>query len=173
MMARAALKGRKIGEGPRPFAAYVPAASVAAASFLATLPVEISRGWVPDFAFLMLLAWRLLRPDVWPAWWGAPLGLFNDLVAGTPIGFSVTLWTAALLLLDLIERRTMWRDYWIDWGLAALLVIAYEAAEWRVAQMMGASLPFLSILPSAILSILAFPLAAWTAARLDSWRLGR
>lgn len=173
-MARASLsRGKKIGHGPRREAAYVPAASVAAVSLLAALPIVTSTGWFPDFGFLMLIAWRLLRSDAWPDWWAAPLGLLNDLVTGHPIGFSVALWTAAMLLLDLVDRRTMWRDYWIEWGLAAVLLLAYEAAEWRVAQMMGASLPFSSIVPPLVISVLAFPIAAWAAVRLDRWRLGR
>jgi rod shape-determining protein MreD len=67
----------------------------------------------------------------------------------------------------------MWRDYWIEWALAGILLLAYESAEWRVAQMMGASLPFLSIVPPLVISVLAFPVAAWAAVRLDRWRLGR
>lgn len=172
-MVRAALKGRKIGEGPRPAAAYIPAASVVLGSLLSTFPIVSTSGWYPDFGFLMLLAWRLLRADVWPAWWAAPLGLANDLITGTPIGFSIALWTAAMLVLDLIDRRTMWRDYWIEWGLAGVLLFAYEVAEWRVAQMMEASLPFTSVVPPTLIAVLAFPIAAWAASRLDSWRLGR
>jgi rod shape-determining protein MreD len=173
-MVRAALQGRKIGQGPHPAATYVPAVSVVVASVLATLPIVSKGGWYPDAGFLMLIAWRLLRSDVWPSWWAAPLGLVHDLVTGAPIGFSVATWTAAMLLLDLVDRRTMWRDYWIDWGLAAVLLFAYEAAEWRVAQVMGASMPFVAtVLPPAAISILAFPIAAWLASRIDSWRLGR
>lgn len=172
-MPRAALRGKKIGQGPHPAAAYIPAASVAVASLFSTLPIISSGGWYPDVAFLVLIAWRLMRSDAWPAWWAAPLGLVNDLVSGSPIGFSVALWTAAMLLLDLIDRRTMWRDYWIEWGLAGMLVLGYEAAEWRVAQMMNASLPFASVAAPTLISVLAFPVAAWTVARIDSWRLGR
>jgi len=121
----------------------------------------------------VLIAWRLLRADVWPAWWAAPLGLFNDLMAGLPIGFSVTLWTAAMLALDMADRRTMWRDYWIEWILAAILVALYEIAQWRIAQVMGASLPFRSVAPPIVVAILAFPIAAWMVAQIDRWRLGR
>lgn len=172
-MVRAALKGRKIGEGPRAAAPYIPAASVMASSLLVLLPIVSSNGWYPDFGFLMLIAWRLLRSDVWPAWWAAPLGLANDIITGTPIGFSVALWTAAMLLLDLVDRRTMWRDYWIEWALAGVLLFLYEVSQWRVAQMMGASVPFVFVAPPVIISVLAFPIAAWVAARLDIWRLGR
>ena len=67
-MVRAALASkRRIGQGPRPAAAYLPAASVIAASLLSALPIVSDTGWWPNFAFLVLIAWRLLRADVWPA----------------------------------------------------------------------------------------------------------
>ena len=172
-MVRAALQGRKIGQGPRPTAAYVPAASVVAASLLSALPIISTSGWYPSFGFLVLIGWRLLRPDVWPIWWAAPLGLANDLIAGTPVGLSVVTWTAAMLALELLDRRTMWRDYWVEWGLAAALIIMHETAEWYVAGLTGAALPFSAMVPPLLISTLAFPVAAWAVSRLDSWRLGR
>lgn len=173
-MVRAALAPHKnIGKGPVPGARFVPAISVIFASLLTALPIVSMSGWYPDFGFLMLLAWRLLRNDAWPAWWAAPLGFFNDLVTGHPIGFSVALWTAAMIALDLTDRRTMYRGYWLEWILAALLLLANETAEWRVAQVMGASLPFVTVLPPLLISVLAFPIFAWIVSRLDLWRLGR
>ena len=173
-MVRAALgSGRRIGQGPRVGAAYVPAASVVAASMLSALPIVSTSGWYPEFGFLALIAWRLLRSDPWPAWWAAPLGFANDLITGAPIGLSVALWTATMILLDLVDRRTMWRDYWIEWALAALLLLLNEAVERWIAGMMGAALPIVSIAPPLLISIFAFPIAAWAVARIDRWRLGR
>ncbi len=173
-MVRSALASRRrIGQGPRLAAAYVPAATVLAASYLSALPIISETGWWPDFGFLVLIAWRLLRADVWPAWWAAPLGLANDLLTGAPIGLSIAMWTAAMLTLDLIDRRTMWRDYWIEWALAALLILAHEIAEWRVADLMGAPLPLVSVLPPVLIAIFTFPLAAWLVGRIDGWRLAR
>jgi rod shape-determining protein MreD len=173
-MVRAALgTGRRIGQGPRTGAAYLPAASVVAASMLSALPIVSTSGWYPEFGFLALIAWRLLRSDPWPAWWAAPLGLANDLITGAPIGLSVALWTVTMILLDLVDRRTIWRDYWIEWALAALLLLLSETIEWWIAEMMDASLPFVSIMPPLLISIFAFPIAAWAVARIDHWRLGR
>lgn len=173
-MVRSALaSSRKIGQGPVAAATYVPAASVIAGTLIATLPIVVQNGWFPDFGFLALLAWRLLRADVWPSWWAAPLGLINDLVAGYPIGLSVSVWTASMLLLDLLDRRTIWRDYWIEWGLASLLILFSEAAQWQAAKWMGAGVPFASMLPPLLISVAAFPVVAWIVARLDRWRLGR
>jgi rod shape-determining protein MreD len=173
-MARSALQTQsRLNRGPRQGVTMIPAASVVAGSLLAILPVVADRGVWPDFGFLMLIAWRLLRADAWPAWWAAPLGFVNDLVTGIPIGFSVALWTAVMLVMDLIDRRTQWRDYWIEWALAAVLILAAEAAEWKVAAWSGAPVPFAHMLPAIIVSILAFPLFAFIASRLDRWRLGQ
>jgi rod shape-determining protein MreD len=173
-MVRAALSsGRRVGQGPRVGATYLPAASVVAASLLSALPIVSTSGWYPEFGFLALIAWRLLRSDPWPAWWAAPLGLINDLITGAPIGLSIALWTATMILLDLVDRRTMWRDYWIEWALAALLLLFNELVERWVAGMMGAAVPIVSVAPPLLISIFAFPVAAWAVARLDHWRLGR
>ena len=173
-MVRAALESRRrIGQGPIAGAGYVPAASVVAASLFSTLPIIVQAGWFPDFGFIVLIAWRLLRADAWPAWWAAPLGLINDLVTGYPIGLSVAMWTFSMLALDLVDRRTIWRDYWIEWILASLLILLNEAAQWQVAAWMGARVPFSAMIPPIIISIAAFPVAAWVVSRLDRWRLGR
>ena len=173
-MVRAALRSkRRIGQGPRRGAAYIPAATVVGGSLLSALPIVSMSGWYPDFGFLVLIAWRLLRSEPWPAWWAAPLGFVNDLLTGSPIGLSVTLWTVTMLILDLIDRRTIWRDYWIEWVLASILLLANVSAEWHVASVMGAPLPFTSVIPPLLVAVFSFPIVAWLVSRLDRWRLGR
>ena len=173
-MVRAALATkRRIGQGPRTGAAYVPAMSVVAGSLLSAMPIVSVSGWYPDFGFLILLGWRLLRADAWPAWWAAPLGFVNDILTGAPVGMSVALWTAVMIVMDLVDRRTIWRDYWIEWALAALLILAAETMEWWLAALNGAGFAFRSTLPPVLVSVLAFPIVAWLVSRLDRWRLGR
>jgi rod shape-determining protein MreD len=172
-MVRSALQTQgRLNRGPRRGVTAIPTISVVAMSALAILPVVADRGGWPDFGFLMLIAWRLLRADAWPAWWAAPMGFVNDLLTGMPLGLSVALWTAVMLAMDLVDRRTQWRDYWIEWAVAALLILAAESADWKVAAWSGAAVPFTHMLPSLIISILAFPLFAFIASRLDRWRLG-
>jgi rod shape-determining protein MreD len=78
-----------------------------------------------------------------------------------------------MLALDLIDRRTVWRGYWMEWVLAAVLIAINEWFEWQIAGLMGASVPFSRVLPPLVISIFLFPLVAWFVARLDQWRLGR
>ena len=85
-MVRSALaqRGAGIGRGPRVGSDYIPAMTVVAGSLIALLPIVSATGWWPDWGLLMLIAWRLLREDAWPAWWAAPLGFANDLITGGP-----------------------------------------------------------------------------------------
>lgn len=174
-MVRAALGPARgqIGRGPSPFAAYLPAATVVIASLLSALPIVSNSGWYPDFGYLVLISWRLLRADPWPPWWAAPLGFVNDLFTGYPVGFSIALWSATMLALDLIDRRTMWRDYWIEWVLAAVLIAIDEWLQWRVAKAVDAAPSFSRMVPALVISIFVFPLFAWLVSRIDAWRLGR
>jgi rod shape-determining protein MreD len=173
-MVRAALSPTKrFGPRPKPYALLVPAITVVAASLLAALPIVSTSGWFPDFGYLVLISWRLLRADPWPAWWAAPMGLVNDLFTGYPVGFSIALWSATMLALDLVDRRTMWRDYWIEWMVAGALIAIDEWLQWRIARAVGADVPFTRMLPPLLISICAFPLSAWAVSRVDAWRLGR
>ena len=173
-MVRAALASpRRIGKGPSRLAAHIPAATVILASLLCALPIVSTSGWYPDFGFLVFISWRLLRSDPWPAWWAIPLGFINDLFTGYPLGLSIALWSATMLALDLIDRRTIWRDYWIEWVLAAVLLAIDEWLQWRLAGVVGARVPFTMMLPPLAIAICVFPMTAWLVARIDAWRLGR
>ncbi len=173
-MVRAALApGRRIGQGPRTGASFIPAGSVVAASMLSALPIVTTSGWYPNFGYLVLIGWRLLRSDPGPAWWASPLGLVNDLFTGSPIGFSIALWSVTMLALELIDRRTMWRDYWIEWVLAAVFLFLAEWLEWQLAALVGAGVPFSAMVPPIVIAILSFPVAAWAVSRIDRWRLRR
>jgi rod shape-determining protein MreD len=173
-MVRAALTPtRRMARGPRAHAGYVPAITVIAASLLVALPIVSTSGWYPDFGYLVFIGWRLLRADPWPAWWAIPLGFINDLFTGLPIGFSIALWSATMLALDLIDRRTMWRDYWIEWVLATLLIAIDQWLQWRVARLVGAAPALAQIVPPLVISVFLFPAFAWVISRIDAWRLGR
>ena len=151
----------------------VPVVTTLAASLLNALPFVMSSAIVPDIGFLVLLSWRLLRPEVWVAYYALPLGLFDDLMAGHPLGQSMALWTLAFLLFDFVDSRVGWRDYWTDWLFASVAIGLYTLGTWTVAQMMGARAPLLVVVPQLLLSIIAYPLVSLVVVWLDRWRLAR
>jgi len=78
-----------------------------------------------------------------------------------------------MLALDLIDRRTQWRDYWIEWAVAAVFLTIDQLLQWRVAKLSGADVSLLAMVPPLVISICVFPLAAWVVSRIDVKRLGR
>ena len=151
----------------------VPVLSTLAAALLDTLPIVIQTPLVPDLAFIVVIAWRLLRPEMWQAAVALPLGLFNDLVSGHPLGQSMAIWTVAFLIFDVIDSRVGWRDYWLDWLFACLAIVGNAAAGWYIAHLSGAAVAFEILLPQIALSIFAYPLVARIILGLDRWRLAR
>ncbi len=152
---------------------FVPLLSTFAAICLALIPVVMETPLLPDFGFLVLITWRLLRPEIWPARLALGLGLVNDLVAGHPLGQSMLLWTAAFLVFDVIDTRLGFRDYLMDWLIAAGALFLYALGAWYIALLMGSDVRFMVMLPQIGLSILAYPIAARLVLALDRWRLSR
>jgi hypothetical protein len=75
-----------------------------------------------------------------------PLGLFNDLVSGHPIGQSMALWTATFLLpRPRRQPRRYWRDYWMDWLFASCFILAYTAGAGMIGRLMGSQAEFASL----------------------------
>ncbi len=144
--------------------------SVMLASLAPLLPMIVSAPVVPPFGFMMLLAWRLLRNDLWPVWAALPLGGFDDLFSGAPIGTAMALWTIAFIMIDAIDRRFVWRDFGQDWGIAITFVGAYLLlALWLSA---GVA-PLGVLVPQLVIAALLLPMIGRTTAMLDRWRLGR
>src|SRR6185369_7191375 len=135
----------------------VPVLSTMIASLAALAPLVSTAPLMPPLGFLMLLAWRLLRPELWPVWIGLPLGLFDDLVSGQPLGTAISLWTLTLLVLDLMDSYFIWRDFWIDWLVGAIFAIIYMLAGYWFSGLRSSPMAIETLLPQIALSILCFP----------------
>ena len=152
---------------------FVPLISTVVAILLAVLPIVAQAPLLPDFGFLMLITWRLLRPEIWTARMALGLGLLSDLITGHPLGQGMLLWTATFLAIDLIDSRLGFRDYWMDWLLAATAIIFQTVGAWYIALLMHSDVRFTVMLPQIGLSILAYPVTARIVLGLDRWRLMR
>jgi rod shape-determining protein MreD len=135
------------------------------------LPVMAQAPIVPPFGLLVLLAWRLMRPGFWTPWAPLPLGLFDDLVSGQPVGSAMLSWTVAILAIDMSERALLWRDYVQDWFVASLAMTGCILSGYLFAILAGAAAPLSGVALQSLAAILIFPLVARLCARLDVWRL--
>jgi rod shape-determining protein MreD len=151
----------------------LPWATILLGSLAPWLPVIAPAPVLPPLGFLLMLAWRLLRPGLLPPWAGLPLGLFDDFYSGQPFGSGVLLFSIALIVIELIEIRFPWRNFWLDWLAASGMVVPYLAIA---ALLSGADTTFVQlgvIAPQIVLSIVLFPLIARIVAVLDKFRLMR
>lgn len=163
---------RRINRAPLPIVARsVPWASVMLGSLLPGWLFMASAPYVPPLGFLMLLAWRQLRPGLLPIWAGLPLGLFDDLYSGQPMGSAVLLWSIAMVVIDLVELRFPWRNFALEWLLATAMIVGYVLASLGAANAAGGSTPIAVLAPQMILAVLLYPFVGRVVAALDRLRL--
>lgn len=150
-----------------------PTATVMLASAITALPFLADAPILPPLGFIVLIAWRLMRSDIWPVWIGVPLGLWDDLLSGQPVGSAVALWTIVMLGMDAIDRRVVWRDYRIDWALATLSLAFVLVAGAMLARAGDGATIVRLVGPQFLWSLFLIPLAMLLVARIDAWRLKR
>lgn len=165
---------RRMNRAPSPVLARgVPWASVLLGSLAPMWFIIASAPVLPPLGLLMLLAWRQLRPGLLPVWAGLPLGLFDDLYSGQPLGSAVLMWSAAMIILDVIETRFPWRNFLMEWVVASAMIAATILFGLVLANAAGGNAPLVVIVPQILVSIFAYPLVARAVALLDHFRLLR
>lgn len=148
----------------------VPILSVILGSMITTLPIITDFPILPPMGLLVLLAWRLIRPGMWPVWVAFPLGLIDDIFSGQPIGSAAFLWSAAFIFLEIVDRRTPERDYWQDWLIAIFVIVVVIACGMLLIDF-KANLPHLDILiPQMLISALSYLFVARIVGAIDHWR---
>jgi len=158
------LLGAHESEEPGWLARAAPAISIMAGSLITILPVITTFPILPPFGLLMLLGWRLLRAETVPVWMPLPLGLFDDLLSGQPMGSSMLLWTITVLAIDILDLRLVWRDFWQDWGLWVAGIAFCLIAGRLIATPVAAHVDTVLLL-QILVSIMLYPLVA----RLCAW----
>jgi len=163
---------KRINRAPSPVLSRgIPWLSVMLLSLAPFAPVFVSAPLMPPLAFMALLAWRMLRPGMLPVWAGAPLGAFDDLYSGQPFGSGVLLWSAAMLIMEVVDVRLRWRGFLQDWALAAALTAGYLVLAALLANATGGDTPLRAIVPQLVLSVILHPLVSRLVALLDRLRL--
>jgi rod shape-determining protein MreD len=83
------------------------------------------------------------------------------------------LWTAIFLALEVIDSRLGFRDYLMDWLIAAVAIIFQSLGSWYIALLMGSDIRFEILWPQLALGVAAYPVIARMVLALDRWRLAR
>jgi rod shape-determining protein MreD len=147
----------------------IPWATVMAGSLVTIIPVVATIPLLPPFGLVMLLAWRLLARFSFRPWAAAPLGFFDDLVSGQPLGSAVLLWSLAFVAIDMIEQRLAFRDHWQDWLIASGLIAACVLAGRFIAVPVSAHVDTV-LIAQIVVAMMVFPLAARIVAAIQNKR---
>ena len=166
--------GSRINRAHSPVLAYcVPPLTILIGSIAANLPIASGVPIMPPLGFLFLIAWRLVRPGLFPVWIGLPMGAVDDLFSGQPFGSAILLWSLTMIVIEIIDARFPWRSYAQDWILVASAVasVILLGAFLSGGDMGWAGLT--ALMPQILLSALIYPMIARMVARLDRFRLMR
>ena len=169
---RDATPRRPINRAPMPWLAVgLPWVSIMLLSMMTFSPIIASAPVMPPLAFMTLLGWRMLRPGFLPIWAGLPLGAWDDLYSGQPFGSGIVLWSLAMLAMDVLDERFLWRSFMQDWLAAIVLMTLYVVLASSIAGI-AARYPLpLTIGPQWMLTIVLFPVINRLVAMVDSVRL--
>ena len=148
----------------------LPWASVIGGSLVTIVPVVASIPLLPPFGLLILLAWRLLARFALRPWAAAPLGLFDDLVSGQPLGSSMMLWSICFVVIELIEVRLVFRDFRQDWMIAAG-AIAFCLCGGRLIAVPVAARVDQALIAQIAIAVLLFPLVTRVVAAIEAKRV--
>lgn len=152
------------GDGLRLF---VPAGTVFLATLVMLLPIPLAWAVMPHIALLFVIIWASVQPRLIPAWAAFLLGLFADLLFGGPMGVWAVIFPATAIVVRLVEARLEGHSLAVDWAFAALLLILAQLVAWQLLGFVGRNPGFWPMLAQALLSILAYPMVASVAARLQ------
>jgi rod shape-determining protein MreD len=166
--------GSRINRTQSPLLAYgLPWLTIMVGSLTPWLPIIAPAPVLPPIGYMLLLAWCLLRPGLLPLWAGLPLGLFDDLYSGQPLGSGVLLFSLSLFAIEVIEARFPWRNFWIDWLTASAMLTVYIALAALFSGVTLTLVQFTVMAPQLLLSIILFPIIARIVAMFDRLRLMR
>lgn len=171
-LATDALRAGRINREPSPILSRaLPWISVMLLSMVTFSPIIASAAVLPPLAFMTLIGWRILRPSLLPVWAGAPLGAFDDLYSGQPFGSAITLWSLAMIAMELIDSRFRYRGFGQDWLVAALLYPGYIVLAALIVGAAGGSMALYTVVPQMVVAVILYPVITGLVAVLDRLRL--
>lgn len=166
--------GSRINRAHSPLLAFgLPWLSIMLGSLSPWLPIITSAPVLPPFGFMMMVAWRLPRSGLLPLWAGLPLGFFDDLYSGQPMGSGVLLFSVTLIAIELLEARFPWRSFLLDWLTASAIIAPYVVLAALLSGGISGFVQLSVIVPQVLVAIVLYPVVARLVAQLDRLRLMR
>ncbi len=137
---------------------------------LSALPVYVpGYGQIAvEVGLMTVFYWAIYRPDLFPVFAAFALGLWQDILVGSPIGLHAL--TLLLANWAIVSQRTFFQGkaFGVIWWSFSLVAFVAAALSWTVVCVLN--MTFISpvaVFFQTLLTIGAFPFMAWFLARVQ------
>ncbi|MGY8985696.1 MAG: rod shape-determining protein MreD [Sphingomonadales bacterium] len=137
---------------------------------LVRIPVGtgVSSHMIPIIGLMYVFYWTINRRRVVPVWSIFLLGLFEDLVAGGPIGVLSILLVVVHSGLDNQRRFFVNRSFIVSWMGFSIICLGISVIYWFLeAFHFGEFLSFLPLIIKVLSTIILYPIFGWVFGKYD------
>ena len=115
----------------------------------------------PDFALMALYVWRLWTPELVTPYIGFILGMFADLLYGTPVGLHALCWVGLCFFLGFQRTMLVNAGFWTLWGSYGVSLLLVASVQHGLLWLFFAQVPpgtemRLTRLPTVLAVVLQF-----------------
>jgi rod shape-determining protein MreD len=121
----------------------------------------------PNFLLMVVFYWSIYRPDLFPAAVVFAVGLIQDAMTGTPLGFNALVLLGVHGVVVTQRRFFQGKSFAVIWWAFAFVAFAAVFSGWLLAVMFGGGV--ISAWPaifSAMLALALYPIVGWALARV-------
>ena len=137
---------------------------------LSALPIHVpGYGQIAvEVGLVTVFYWAIYRPDLFPVFAAFALGLWQDILVGSPIGMHAL--TLLLANWAIVSQRTFFQGkaFGVIWWSFSLVAVVAAVLSWTVVCVLN--MTFISpvaVFFQTLLTIGAFPFMAWFLARIQ------
>ncbi len=137
-----------------------------------TAPLVVPVPVFPQLALIGIFVWSTFQPQLMPPWLAFGIGLFADLLFAQPLGCNATLFAVTAVFVRVFEGRYGRHGHGFDWGVATLVIIAFEVLTTQLMALAGQPVPLLPLAWQVMTSIIAYPLVVALCAAVQRRAFG-
>ncbi len=147
---------------------FIPFGVTLVLLILTAIPTRVPgfAGIAPMLPMMGVYYWAVYRPDLLPAWAAFLIGLFYDIIAGTPLGVNALVLVLVQGVAASQRRFFLAKSFMVAWWSFAMLTSGAVGLAWLLmAILRGQAVDPAPVLFEYLVTIGLFPLLTWALAR--------
>jgi len=132
------------------------------------LPVPEYAVLAPSFALMSVYYWTVHRPDLFPAWGAFAVGLFDDVLSGSPLGVNAFVLLLAHFAIVAQHKVFRGKAFWLVWAAFAFIAFGAQILTLFIGLLLKGAFPdFMIALTQLGLTIALYPAATALLGRVQ------